>query len=382
MKKLLTIAVALLTIQVNGQTNQELESKINNLADQIEEFKKERPAGEKVHIGGYGELAYSKTEEGEKDTNGGTPKFDNKRFILYIGYDFSTKWSLVSEIEIEHADEIFMEQAYLNYAPSKNINYRVGTLIIPMGHLNLYHEPTTFFGTQRTESETNIIPSTWRENGLGVYGANEKYSYYLYYVTGLTAKNSAAKVIGSSGIRNGRQKASNADAHKGAFVGRFDFKVTPSVEVGSSVYSGKLNGTVSDVSHNVYDIHYKGQFGAFYTRALWTELTLSNTEDLNGEHATDVGEKMTGAYFELGYNILHGSSELQFIPFVRHEAINTHASVASGLTADKSKDETHQTLGFVVKPLENIVFKADYTKTTNAAKTGTDSWNLGVGWNF
>jgi hypothetical protein len=35
-----------------------------------------------------------------------------------------------------------------------------------------------------------------------------------------------------------------------------------------------------------------------------------------------------------------------------------------------------------LKPLVNITLKADYTKTTNEAKSGTDSWNLGVGWNF
>ncbi len=383
LKVVMAVVVALGSLQLHAQSNEELNAKINALADQIENMKSQDNSS-KVSIGGYGELVYSKTEEGEKDTVGGEPTFDNKRFILYVGYEFSPKWKLVSEIEVEHADEIYMEQAYLEYAQSDNLYYRVGTLLIPMGHLNLYHEPTTFMGAQRTQVETRIIPSTWRENGAGIYGKGEKYEFYLYYVTGLRATDngSTPKVIGASGIRNGRQKASKAAAHKGAFVARYDYKVKSNIEVGASIYSGKLNNTSSDVAHNVYDIHYKGQYGALYTRALWTELTLSNTEDLNAEISSNVGQKMDGYYVELGYDVMHGKSEWKVIPFVRYEAINTHAEVDDSITEDESQEQIHQTLGVVLKPLENISLKADYTKTTNEAETGTDSWNLGVGWNF
>ncbi len=383
MLKVVIAAVVLLgSLQLHAQTNKELENKINMLAEQIEEMKKGESSSN-IKFGGYGEITYEKTEEGEKDTEGGEPEFDNKRFILYVGYDFSPKWKLVSEIEVEHADKIYMEQAYLEFMQNENLYYRVGTLLIPMGHLNLWHEPTTFLGTQRTQVETRILPSTWRENGAGIYGKATNLEYYLYYVTGLKAANTdKSSPIGASGIRNGRQKASKANAHKGAFVARVDYKPMANIEVGASVYSGKLNNTTSDVAHNVYDIHYKGTFGALHTRALWTELTLSNTEDLNAELSTDVAEKMNGYYVELGYDVLHGKSEWNLIPFVRYEALNTHAEVADGTTEDESQEQVHQTFGIVAKPMATISLKVDYTKTTNEAETGTDSWSLGAGWNF
>jgi hypothetical protein len=252
-----------------------------------------------------------------------------------------------------------------------------------MGHLNLWHEPTTFLGTQRTQTESRIIPSTWRENGVGIYGKMTQFEYHLYYVTGLKAANSdGSSPIDASGIRNGRQKASKANASKGAIVARLDYKLQANTEVGASLYSGKLNNTVSDVSHNVYDIHYDGTFGALKTRALWTELTLTNTVDLNQELTTKVAEKMNGYYVELGYDVLYGKSDWEVVPFYRYEVINTHAKIDDSITEDPAQDEVHQTLGVVFKPMANIALKVDYTKTTNEEKTGTDSWNLGAGWNF
>lgn len=377
LKSVMLVAIFLVSTNLMAQTNQELNQKINALADQIESLKSSK-SNSNLSIGGYGEIVYTKTEEGEKDTVGSDPVFDNKRFILYVGYNFSPKWKLVSEIEVEHANEIYTEQAYLEYETSDAMSVRLGTLLIPMGHLNMTHEPTTFLGAQRTQVESRIIPSTWRENGAGIYGKKDKYEYYFYYVTGLIANATKSE----EGVRKGRQKGSKSNASKGAFVARFDYKVKSNIELGASIYSGKLNGTTSDVAHNVYDIHYKGQFGALYTRALITELTLSNTEDLNAELTAKYAEKMNGHYIEVGYDVMHGKSEWKVIPFLRYEAIDTHAKVADGTTEDKSQDQVHQTIGVTLKPLENIALKADYTKSTNEAKTATDSWNLGVGWNF
>lgn len=378
----LALALAVISTSAFSQTNQELNSKIESLASEIQSLKsKDSNSQSKLSIGGYGEIVYSKSEEGEDNTVGSEPKFDNKRFILYVGYEFSKEWKLVSEIEVEHANEIYMEQAYLEHALTDSMDLRIGTLLIPMGHLNLLHEPTTFLSVQRTQVETRIIPSTWRENGAGIYGKSGKFDYHLYYVTGLVA-TTGSKNIDASGIRNGRQKASKANAHKGAFVARLDYTPKSNINFGASAYSGKLNATTSDVAHNVYDLHYSGSYGAWQTRALWTQLTLSNVEDLNNEISSNVAEKMSGYYLEVGYDINHGKSEKKIIPFIRYEALNTHEQVATGTTKDKSQEELHQTFGITYMPLANIALKADYTITTNEDKSGQNSWNLGVGWNF
>ena len=49
------------------------------------------------------------------------------------------------------------------------------------------HEPTVFLGAVRPETETRIIPSTWRENGFGIFGDVGGFAYRTYVVNGLDA---------------------------------------------------------------------------------------------------------------------------------------------------------------------------------------------------
>ena len=48
-----------------------------------------------------------------------------------------------------------------------------GLFLIPIGFLNEHHEPTQYYSVFRNFVETSIIPTTWREGGLAVYGGTE-----------------------------------------------------------------------------------------------------------------------------------------------------------------------------------------------------------------
>lgn len=384
MLKLVGFAVAAMSLSVSAQTTAQLSKKLDSLTEEVAKLKSQKSVSmDKLHIGGYGELTWTKKEKGEDNSASSNPVFDNKRFILYVGYDFSEKWSLRSEIEVEHANEIYMEQAYLQYAHSDTLGFRFGTLLVPMGHQNPYHEPTSFFGVQRTETESRIIPSTWRENGAGVYGKMGKFSYEAYYIVSLNAAK-----FDASGVRGGRTRASKSDAGEGSIVARLDYDVMSNVQVGASFYTGKANDASStpnnldyDVKHNVYEVHYKGTFGALHTRALFAEATVSNADKLSATNGKTVADKMGGYYAEVGYDVNYGK-QWQLIPFVRYEAINTQKEVDSSLTEDKSKDRKLTTIGFVAKPMENISLKIDYTQEKNEAESGVNAWNIGAGWNF
>ena len=63
-----------------------------------------------------------------------------------------------------------VEFAYVDYLWRPELGLRAGLLLVPMGFLNELHEPTVFLGARRPGVETAIIPTTWRENGLGVFG--------------------------------------------------------------------------------------------------------------------------------------------------------------------------------------------------------------------
>ena len=124
--------------------------------------------------------------------SGATDQLDFLRAIVYFGYKWNDHWLFNSEIEFEHAStedggEASVEFAYLDYLWKPELNARAGLLLIPMGFVNELHEPTTFLGARRPDVERVIIPTTWRENGFGLFGEAGPVSYRTYVVNGFEA---------------------------------------------------------------------------------------------------------------------------------------------------------------------------------------------------
>lgn len=384
MIKLLIILGISLPAIANSTTVEELNTKLEILTDEVVSLK-ESASVSKTNFGGYGEFVYinkrSRDEKNNTVANATNPKLDAQRFILYIGHDFSKKWKLTSEIEVEHADEIYLEQGTLDYLHSDQFNFQAGVMLIPVGIINLEHEPTTFLSVNRPDIASKIIPTTWRELGVSVFGKHNSFSYRVSLVDGLLASG-----FSSDGVRSGRQKASKAEGRDLAWVTRLGYDFNGVAKLGASAYFGKAGGVATDVDHKVYDIHFDTKYKGLQFRGLYTQLKLGNTDKLNTElsktGSNSVASQMSGYYLTLGYNVLHYVTDWSLIPFVRYENYNTQDKIGTGFTKDLSKERTNLTYGLSVKPLENIVFKLDYITAKNKDKSGVDSWNLGMGWNF
>jgi hypothetical protein len=369
----------------NTEGLEEINAKLEALSDEVLTLKNTKGSESKTHFGGYGEFVYinkrSTDEKNQKVANSTNPKIDAQRFILYIGHDFSKRWKLTSEIEVEHANQIFLEQGTIDYLYSDAINVQAGVMLIPVGIINIHHEPTTFFGVNRPEITSKLIPTTWRELGVSFFGKTNGLSYRVSLVDGLLASG-----FSSDGVRSGRQKASQAEGRDLAWVTRLDYDIAGMATVGGSAYVGKAGGVGTDVSHKVFDLHVSSKFKGFNFSALYTTVKIGKSDELNIERSktgnSSIAKEMDGYYLTLGYNVLRGVTDWELSPFVRYENYNTQSKVGAAYTKDLSKDRTNITYGVSVKPLENIVFKADYVKATNKLKTGVDSWNLGMGWNF
>ncbi len=72
-----------------------------------------------TQIGGYGEMHYNNLDSKKE--------IDFHRFVLFFGHQFSNKFRMFSELELEHAiggegkvGEIELEQAYIEYDVSEN----------------------------------------------------------------------------------------------------------------------------------------------------------------------------------------------------------------------------------------------------------------------
>ena len=97
-----------------------------------------------------------------------------------------------------------------------------------------------------------------------------------------------------------------------------------------------------------------------------------------------MGSRQYGFYAEAAYDVMNPRPRGQWavIPFLRYERLNTQDAVPEGFAKDPSLDRTVWTGGISVKPLTNVVFKADYQWLSNKAKTGTNQWNLAIGYLF
>lgn len=342
------------------------------------------PAASKVYnknqglsIGGYGEILYQNYNGSDTDA---TDTFDMLRAILYFGYKFSDKWVLNTEIELEHADEAFVEFAYLDYLHSEAINFRGGLLLIPAGIVNELHEPTVFLGAKRTTVETRIIPTTWRENGAGVFGDIGPVSYKLYVVNSLDGDGFSA-----SGIRGGRQKGSQAKAEDFSVVARTDVEIAPSLTVGGSVYAGDQGQDVgADANLLLGEAHVMARKAGFTLNALVVASELRNADELNALTGEEAGERMFGWYTELGYDVLStlDQGEIQLIPFVRMEQLNTQEEAAAGFTADPANDLDIVTVGLNFKPIDEVVIKLEHQFIENGNHEKLDQTNLALGYIF
>ena len=64
---------------------------------------------------------------------------------------------------------------------------RLGHIIVPVGLLNAHHEPLNFFTVYRPEGEGTILPSTWHDTGLSLWGRAGDFLYEAMVVAGLDA---------------------------------------------------------------------------------------------------------------------------------------------------------------------------------------------------
>ncbi|HEX2254736.1 MAG TPA: hypothetical protein VHQ65_15830 [Thermoanaerobaculia bacterium] len=360
------------------------------------------PAATKVYrvdqglsIGGYGEMLYQNRSSTRDDgaVSGSKDQIDFLRAIVYFGYKFNDRWVFNSELEFEHAStgsggEASVEFAYLDYLWRPELNARAGLLLVPMGLTNELHEPTVFLGARRPDVEQRIIPTTWRENGFGVFGDVGPVSYRSYIVNGLEAAGFSA-----AGLRGGRQKGAQALAEDFAWVGRVDYNGFPGLLVGGSVYLGDsgqgvtVDGEELAVGTTIYEGHVDWRWRGLQVRALAAQAELDDVVELNRLHGDTntlgIAEEMGGWYVSAAYDVLAGrAGEMALSPYVRWEEVDTQKELPPGFTPLRSQDTESLTLGLAFQPIDNVVIKADWQDYDNAAGTGLDQWNVALGYIF
>ena len=179
-------------------------------------------------IGGYGEAVYSRNffsdsylrynsaskAESLKDEK--HSRFDLPHVVIFLGYDFGKGWTMGAEIEFEHGGtesaveveeeeggeyeseierggEVALEQFWIQKSFCPEFNIKLGHIIVPVGGTNMHHMPTEFFGVYRPEGENTIMPCTWHETGISLWGRAGDWRYEALLISGLDSERFSRK---------------------------------------------------------------------------------------------------------------------------------------------------------------------------------------------
>lgn len=368
-----------------------LKSKVLTPNLSLKSFHGMGPAASKVYynpsrlsIGGYGEIIY-------KDVKGSNSVTDMKRFIPYIGYRFTDKIILNTEIEFEHAGakddgsegEAVIEFAYIDFLLSQPINIRAGGILMPMGLTNTRHEPVNFNSVSRPELERKLIPSTWSENGVMLFGLAGGVDYSVAVVNGFDLTNST--LDGSSWIRDGRQGGALANANNLGYIASASYGRGTHLEVGASYYFGYGSQQLSQLNRhalNIWEGHFIYQLQGLEWRGLYASGSLSDAGALSTP-TRPVGQRAGGYYTSLSYDLARlfgGDFQLPF--FTRFTKYNLNQEVAEGFAANPAYDIELTTIGFNYKPIPTVTLKADYQFNQNGYNQRNNVFQMGMGFVF
>lgn len=377
-------------------------------AMQVERFRR----AASTSIGGYGELHLN-----HKRPEGGdaTTAIDMHRLVLFVAHHFSSDVRFYTEIEVEHAfakpgapGEIGIEQGYLDWRLlGDKLGLRAGIVLVPMGIANQWHEPPVFHGVERPMVDKVILPSTWREGGVGLFGEPiDGLRYELYLVGGLDPRKFSA----GSGLRGGRQNVAEARADALALTGRVEVEPKLGMVAGLSAYysdagpnarathkvtgdDGQGKPIVEDLDLSVpvlgASADVRGRHAGLEFRAVGAFWSVGGTEDLRAmtdadgkATGVDVASQMMGGYVEVAYDVLHlVEHKHQLLPFVRYERYDTTFAADKGSKA-VDKGVTDLVFGLSYRPLAQVVFKANATLRSPDEGKGATLVDLGVGWMF
>ncbi|MDH5493850.1 MAG: hypothetical protein OEY14_18010, partial [Myxococcales bacterium] len=344
-------------------------------------------------IGGYGELhlELAMPEGGEREA-----RVDLHRLVLFVAHHLSETMRFYTELEVEHAllgeglpGELGIEQAYVEWDwLGSALRLRVGMLLIPMGIVNQWHEPPIFHGVERPRVDRIVIPSTWREAGVGIIGEpSEGLRYELYLTSGLDISG----MSGASGLRGGRQSVAKAITNGPAIAARLEMEPALGLVFGASAYLGwaGMNTAAIDGPGLIFGAAADARMRrrGLELRGLIAFFSIGDTDQLRRVPpgatgvVSDVGSAILGGYAELAYDVLFSlETEHALLPFFRFEWYDTTLG-----EEDPSYDQPSgidAVFGLSYRPAPQLVLKTDLIIRRPSEGAGSRHFALGVGWMF
>ncbi|MBQ8957223.1 MAG: hypothetical protein IJ057_01755 [Bacteroidales bacterium] len=385
----------------------------NNNADSTKLFSLSR-----LTVGGYGEAVYTRNFYSDnmfryshadryKDAKG-HGRVDLPHVVINLGYDFGKGWTMGSEIEFEHGGnevaveveaeetgefeheierggEVALEQFWIQKSFGKGFNIRMGHIIVPVGQTNFAHEPNRFFTCYRPEGEFNIMPCTWHETGISLWGRLGDWRYEAMVIPALNSN----MFNNANWVKNG--SASGYEfrvANRLAGVVRIDNYSIKNVHIGVSGYIGNTfnNDIVTNESDKYKDVKgtvtigtaefdYRGHGlvvrGNFDYGFLGEAATISaynknqNHQSFSPYPRSLVGEAAIAYGGEIAYDIMHtmrNTGDQKLYLFGRYDYYDSYIPYESAISLYEWTERHIMTLGVNYYPIKQVVIKAEYAK--------------------
>ncbi len=371
---------------------------------------------EKFRIGGYGEILANFKNYDWNRFNGQATGADQEynstaaipRFTIAFDYKFNPKWILGTEVEfesggvgletelessengeyeteMERGGEVALEQFHLTRLVCPQFNVRVGHMVVPIGLTNTQHEPIMYFGSERPEDETTILPSTWSETGLSFFGSFGKghatFDYETQVVTGLNPDGFGRDHWVADGLQGLFEKEKFTCP---ALVGRLDYTGVKGLTLGTGLYYCPNTGKNADKSYKYTkcgntglfifngDLQYKNRYISARANCLYGNLQnsdkisavyLSNKSNYHSGAMRQVAKSAVSYGGEIGVNlrtVFNAKKCPVLYPFVRYEYFNPMQSVEAGASQDSRVQVSKWQAGINYYALPNLVLKLDY----------------------
>jgi len=325
----------------------------------------------RTSVHGYGETHWAAVE-------GTQATVDQHRFVIGVHSEISSWIHLNAEIDFEHAangTKLEFEFGHLDFLVSDTLNFRVGTMLMPMGNLNEFHEPNNFYTVERPDFHKILMPSTWQQAGAGLFGSSGDLSYRLYVTNALITLDDTRKFDNGSFGRGGRSQIREIEVGNVALTGRIE-KKAPGGQAGFSFYTGDSTADRIDQDGNVTIVmaDYKTRrgpaeldFGLFKGWVSDTaEINTACTADVGATNACD-GTTPKSAFGYIGTFAVHlpelmgKKTTHDWIPFVQYSGLRPVDEEGDNATSsDPSKNYDQLAVGVAYKPHEQVAIKAHW----------------------
>lgn len=371
----------------------------------------------RLTVGGYGEAVYTRSFYSDNmfrysypdryKNSSGYGRVDLPHVVINLGYDFGHGWTMGSEIEFEHGGnevaieieaeetgefeheierggEVALEQFWIQKSFSKALNIRAGHIIVPVGQTNNAHLPTQFFTCYRPEGEFAILPNTWHETGLSIWGKLGKWRYEAVVVPALNSN----MFNNANWVKNGSASAYEfrvANNLAGAL--RIDNYSVKNLHIGVSGYVGntfnndivtneadkykEVRGTVligtAEFDYKANGFILRGNFDYGHLN----DAEIISTYNKNQNHQSFspyprslVGEEAVAVGGEIAYDILSffKKKDRQLFVFGRYDYYDSYIPYASAITMYDWTEKHVMTLGLNYYPIKQVVVKAEFSE--------------------